>query len=234
MRHKNRGEVWIEISSVPIYGSDGDIDGFQGVGRDITERRQHEAELLQSQQQLENQLLEAVDEKSALQELATRDPLTNLHNRRFLDAALPREFARAERDAKPLALIMLDLDHFKSVNDNYGHAAGDEVLKALAELLKKGTRESDLICRYGGEEFVAIMPNMSSDQALERAEFWRKQLEQMTLVCGDFKINITLSAGIAVFPNHGKAADLLLARADEMLYKSKQNGRNRISVYFLA
>lgn len=230
MRHKNGGEVWIEMSSVPIYGSDGAVTGYQGVGRDVSGRRQHEADLLQSQQQLENQLHEAAEEKVALQQLATRDPLTGLYNRRSLDAALARELSRAEHDGKQVAVIMLDLDHFKRVNDQYGHAAGDRVLVALAELLKNGTRESDLICRYGGEEFVAIMPNMLPEQALERVESWRKQLEETVVDFEDFHINITLSAGIAVFPEHGGTAGLLLTRADEMLYKSKQDGRNRVTV----
>jgi diguanylate cyclase (GGDEF)-like protein/PAS domain S-box-containing protein len=230
MRHKNGGEVWVEMSSVPIYGSDGDINGYQGVGRDISKRRRHEAQLLQSHQQLENQFNQVVEEKSVLQELATRDPLTGIYNRRYLDAVLSRELARSKRERKQLAIMMLDLDHFKRVNDQYGHAAGDEVLKALAGLLKKGARESDLIFRYGGEEFVAVMPNMSADQALERVESWRKQLEKMSIVFADFEISITLSAGIAVFPDHGESPSQLLARADEMLYKSKQEGRNRITV----
>lgn len=97
-------------------------------------------------------------------------------------------------------------------------------------MLKKGARESDLIFRYGGEEFVAIMPGMSADQALERAESWRKQMEDTLVVYGDVKIGITLSAGIAVFPNHGNSPSQLLVNADEMLYQSKSEGRNRISV----
>lgn len=230
MRHKNGSDVWIEMSSVPIYGSDGDIKGYQGIGRDIDERRRQEAELLQAHQQLENQFNKVAEEKSALQELATRDPLTGIYNRRYLDAALTRELARSKREAKPLAVMMLDLDHFKRVNDQYGHAAGDEVLKATAALLKKGARESDLICRYGGEEFVAVMPSMSADQALERVESWRGQLEEMVIAFADFKISITLSAGIAVFPAHGESPGELLTRADEMLYKSKLEGRNRINV----
>lgn len=230
MLHKNDGEVWIEMSSVPIYGSDGSISGYQGVGRDISTRKQHEAELLQSHQQLENRLHAVAEEKSVLQELTMRDSLTGLHNRRFLDAALSRELARTEREGNQLAVIVMDLDHFKNVNDQYGHAAGDETLKMLAELLKRGARESDLICRYGGEEFVAIMPGMSADQALERAESWRNQLEEAIIVCGDSRISITLSAGIAVFPDHGNTPSLLLAGADKMLYKAKAEGRNRISV----
>lgn len=231
MLHKDYGEVWIEVSSVPIYGIDGNIIGYQAMGRDVSSRRQQENRLIQSHQELENLLQEAVEQKSILQEQAMHDPLTGLHNRRYLDVTLPREFARSKREGKQLAVIMLDLDHFKTVNDQYGHAAGDEVLKALAELLKKGARESDLICRYGGEEFVAIMPYMSAEQALARCESWRKQLEEISVIYGDFKISITLSAGIAIFPDHGDSASLLLGRADEMLYKSKQEGRNRIMVY---
>lgn len=173
---------------------------------------------------------ELMASKVALQELATHDPLTGLYNRRFLDAVMPRELARSQREGKPLAVIMLDLDHFKIVNDNYSHAAGDEVLKTLTRLLTKDARESDLICRYGGEEFIAIMPNMATAQALERVESWRKQLEETVVVHNDFKIRVTMSAGIAVFPEHGETPDVLLNRADEMLYKSKREGRNRISV----
>jgi diguanylate cyclase (GGDEF)-like protein/PAS domain S-box-containing protein len=230
MNLKNGGEVWIEMTSVPIYDSHGRISGYQGVGRDVSKRRQHEANLLQSKQQLEEQLLEAAEETSALHELATHDALTGLYNRRFLDATLPREFARAKRDGDRLAVIMLDLDHFKLVNDNFSHAAGDKVLVTLADLMKAGARESDLICRYGGEEFAVIMPGMSVDQALERVESWRRQLEEMLVVYGDFKISITLSAGVAVFPDQGDSPGLLLALADQMLYKSKKEGRNRISV----
>ncbi len=173
---------------------------------------------------------ELMASRVALQELATHDPLTGLYNRRFLDVVIQRELARSQRDGKPLAVIMLDLDHFKKVNDDYSYAAGDEVLKTLARLLTKDARKSDLICRYGGEEFVAIMPNMATTQALDRVESWRKQLEETQVVHHDAKIHVTMSVGIAVFPEHGISSDLLLARADEMLYKSKQEGRNRISV----
>lgn len=233
MWHKNGGEVWIEMSSVPIYGNDGKIKGYQGVGRDITGRRLHEAKLLQSQKKLESQLCLVAEEKSVLLELANRDPLTGLYNRRHLDDALPRELVLAKCEEKQLAIIMLDIDHFKKVNDQHGHAAGDEVLKALAEVLKKGAREGDLICRYGGEEFMAIMPNMSATQALDRVETWRKQLENMMVIYGDCKISVTLSAGVAIFPDHGEDANLLIARADDMLYKSKREGRNQVNVFVL-
>lgn len=104
------------------------------------------------------------------------------------------------------------------------------MLQALAELLKRGSREGDLICRYGGEEFVVIMPSISPAQALERVNSWRRQLEQTSVDFDQVQIKVTLSGGMAIYPDHGRTADLLLTRADQMLYRSKQAGRNQISL----
>ena len=231
MRRKNGGQVWMEVSTTPFYDGDGKIIGFQGVGRDISERKERESELFETQHNLENELLKASQQKSQLQAQALRDPLTGVYNRRYLDETLAREITRAKREGSVVAVIMLDLDHFKRVNDAHGHAAGDEVLKALANLLKSGARESDVICRYGGEEFVVIMPSMAAAQALARAESWRTALLDLTVHHGDSAIRVTMSAGIAEYPTHGDTPDSLMARADAMLYRSKKEGRNRISVY---
>ena len=126
---------------------------------------------------------------------------------------------------------MIDLDHFKRVNDEHGHPAGDDVLKGLATLLKNGSREGDIVCRYGGEEFVAIMPNISLERVRQRVESWRTELQAMAMPCGPTQVHITLSAGIAGFPDHGDTMELLLARADSMLYQSKRGGRNRVTVF---
>lgn len=230
MRCKDGRELWMEISSVPIYGENGEIDGYQGVARDISLRKLHDEKLLQAHQEMESRLLEAAEEKTALQELALHDAMTGLYNRRFLDAAIVREIALSEREQRSLAVIMLDLDHFKNVNDRFGHSAGDQVLKALADIMRQTSRESDLICRYGGEEFIAIIPNMTAAQAFERAEIWRKQLEQNTVIYGGNEIKITLSAGIAIYPGHGKNGEELILCADEMLYQSKHSGRNQVSI----
>jgi len=231
MRHKHGGEVWIELSTMPAYDSTGTIQSFQGMGRDISERKQRESQFFESQHALEDKLLDVSQQKTALLEQVLRDPLTGVYNRRYLDETLPRELSRATREAAAVAVVMLDLDHFKHVNDEFSHAAGDEVLKALAKLLTQATRESDTICRYGGEEFVVIMPNISAGLALERVESWRSELQCTTVRYGDFTIQITLSAGIADYPTHGDTPELLLARADEALYRSKNQGRNRITVY---
>lgn len=231
MRHKLGGEVWIELSTMPTYDTQGTIESFQGMGRDISDRKRRESYELESHQQLESQLHEVEEEKSKWQEQAVRDPLTAVFNRRYLDETLPRELSRAQREGYPVAVVMLDLDHFKNVNDQYGHAGGDEVLRALGSLLKRSARASDIVCRYGGEEFVVVMPKMSLQLAAQRVDDWRKDLEASHTHYGDFSIRVTLSAGIAGFPDNGDTAEILMSRADEMLYRSKREGRNLISVY---
>jgi diguanylate cyclase (GGDEF)-like protein len=123
-----------------------------------------------------------------LQEQAIRDPLTGLYNRRYLDETLERELSRAKREGYPLSLTMIDLDHFKLVNDTYGHPAGDEVLIALSTLLQSQAREGDIPCRYGGEEFVLVLPRMSLEVASQRAEQWREAFGNMKTRHGEFEI----------------------------------------------
>lgn len=180
---------------------------------------------------IQRQRNELAISRAAIHDLAIRDPLTGLYNRRFLGETLNREFARAEREQQPLAIVMMDIDFFKKVNDQHGHTAGDEVLKVLANLIRNEARESDIICRYGGEEFLAVMPNMSASQALERAESWRKHMEATPIQWAGKVIQITLSAGIAAYPDHGTDPEKLIGLADQMLYRSKNAGRNRVSVF---
>lgn len=230
-RCKDGRVVWVDVLTIPIYDAQGRIVGNQGICRDVTERRMQAEELEQSQRQLEFRLKALADEKIDLQEKVIRDPLTGLYNRGYLDATLPRELARARRENYPVAVIMIDLDHFKTINDTYSHAAGDTVLKTLAALLQRGARESDLICRYGGEEFVMSMPGMAAEQAAQRIDAMRSELDGMSIGHGEWTIAVTLSAGVAGFPEHGDDMETLLARADEMLYQAKREGRNRVAVY---
>jgi diguanylate cyclase (GGDEF)-like protein len=228
---KDGSEMWFDVLTMPTYDANNQIDGFQGIGRDVTERRLQENELKRSQIDLEFRLQEISAQKIDLEEKATRDPLTGVYNRRYLDETLPRDLSRAKREAYPVAVIMIDLDHFKRVNDTYSHAAGDEVLKALAALLKKHARDSDIVCRYGGEEFVVIMPGMSLDSARQRIEQLRSELAEVIVRYHDESIRTTLSAGIAGFPEHGDTVETLIAHADEMLYRAKHAGRNQVMVY---
>jgi len=126
-------------------------------------------------------------------------------------------------------MIMGDLDHFKAVNDCYGHLAGDEVLRVFGELLKRHARSTDIYCRYGGEEFLLVMPNMAKDNAVQRAENLRSAIATAPIPYGASRIAVTASFGIATFPCEGQAGDELIAAADRALYAAKAAGRNRIN-----
>ena len=169
--------------------------------------------------------------RERLQQQSVRDPLTGLYNRRYLEESIQRELGRAKREQAPLAVIMLDLDHFKCINDKHGHSAGDKVLVAVSELLKRALRGEDLICRYGGEEFTLIMPGATLDIALLRAEHLRSSIEQLRIeVADDQQLNVTSSMGIAAYPNHGDDTQLLLSLADDALYEAKSAGRNQVHI----
>lgn len=183
----------------------------------------------EANRQLALQLAEIRDLQSRLQEQAIRDALTGLFNRHYLDETLPRELSRAKRDGYPLALIMVDIDNFKQVNDTYGHSAGDEVIRSLAAILRQGAREGDIACRYGGEEFVIALPHMGIEAALARAEKLRIEAAAKPVRHGEFDIMFTISAGVAAYPFDAADIETLIVRADLALYVSKEDGRNRVS-----
>lgn len=223
--------VWAESNSMPLRDTAGNIIGFHGVTRDITEQKRHRTKLLQVNEQLVRQLHEIQELQSRLQEQAIRDALTGLFNRRYLDETLPRELSRAKRDGYWLSLIMVDIDHFKQVNDTYGHSAGDEVIRSLGAILRQGTREGDIACRYGGEEFIVALPRMGIEDALVRAEKWRTEVEAILVRHGDFNIRFTISAGVSGYPDQASDHEQLIECADVALYLSKKNGRNRVNCF---
>jgi diguanylate cyclase (GGDEF)-like protein/PAS domain S-box-containing protein len=169
--------------------------------------------------------------RDALRELALRDGLTGLYNRRYLEDAVNRELHRAERNGKPVAIVMIDIDGFQHFNNKYGHDAGDFVLSALARAITKSTRPSDIACRYGGEELAVVLPETSLECARERAEEMRAAIRDTNLThLGQALPAPTASFGVAVYPAHGtRPADLLKA-ADQALYRAKQEGRDRVCV----
>lgn len=169
--------------------------------------------------------------RETLKDQSIRDPLTGLFNRRFLQEALEKELQRAVRKERPVALIFLDIDHFKSFNDEFGHDAGDSVLKSMADILRLHFRAEDVICRYGGEEFAIVLPEATLQDALARAEEVGKNTREFKLVHrGVLLRHISISVGIAVFPEHGQNGSELLAMADACLYRSKENGRDRVTI----
>lgn len=170
--------------------------------------------------------------RQSLEFKSTRDSLTELFNRRYLDEALGVEIKRSGRNAAALSVIIFDLDHFKELNDRFGHDAGDEALRAFAGLLQANLRAGDIACRYGGEEFVLILPGTDLGPASEIAERIRVNLESSTegAFCEPYMANLTVSGGIASIPLHGDDAETLIHAADQALYLAKKAGRNRIEV----
>ncbi len=186
---------------------------------------------VEANRQLAEKVRENQELQDQLRDQAVRDPLTGLHNRRYLDETLPRELARARRDRYPLAVVVVDLDHFKQINDRYGHSSGDAVLCVLAAILREGTRLGDIVCRHGGEEFVVVLPGMTLQDAARRADEWRAELAHTPVHHHHLDIAVTLSAGVAAYPTHGSAMDALIDYADDALYRAKQSGRNRVMCY---
>ncbi|MDM4765853.1 diguanylate cyclase [Pelomonas sp. SE-A7] len=167
--------------------------------------------------------------RERLRDQAVRDKLTGLFNRRYLDESLQRELARARRLKRALAVILIDVDHFKSFNDQHGHEFGDQVLAAVGRCMARQTRASDLACRYGGEEFVLLMPEADLSAAQQRAEALRVAMEALVLQGpGKGRLQVTASFGVAVFKGEDQGAAELLARADAALYRAKHEGRNRV------
>lgn len=195
---------------------------------DITERKRFENALHAANSSLNEQLLANQQLQQQLRQLASCDPLTGLYNRRHLEDVLPRELARARREQVPLSLVMLDIDHFKAINDRHGHLVGDQLLILFAAVLREDVRAGDVACRYGGEEFLLMLPTLDQATAAERAEGWRQRLQQTEVRIRGGVVSTTVSIGVACFPEHGSDWDSLVGAADAALYQAKDKGRNRI------
>ncbi len=161
---------------------------------------------------------------------ATHDPLTGLFNRRYLDQILYGEIAHAKQSNSLAGILMADVDHFKRINDQYGHKAGDLILQKLGELMRGCVRTADIVCRYGGEEFVIVMPGASEKAVSECAEDIRSRFEKLRVPFQDREICATVSLGVAIYPLHGSSVDEVFVNADRAMYRAKQEGRNRVAV----
>ena len=169
--------------------------------------------------------------REALREQSIRDPLTGLFNRRYMEEVLTQHLRRVTRHLHPLGIIMIDIDHFKQFNDTNGHAAGDALLRELGDFLKRRIRGEDVACRYGGEEFILIMPEATLEAAHQRADLLRQGAKGLRVRdAGQSLGGITLSLGVAIYPQHGRTMDSILRAADAALYRAKQEGRDRVVV----
>jgi diguanylate cyclase (GGDEF)-like protein len=169
--------------------------------------------------------------RETLRSQAIRDPLTGLFNRRYMEESLERELRRSQRKGVPLGIVMMDIDHFKRFNDNFGHAAGDYLLRELGVFLRTLVRGEDIASRYGGEEFIIVFPETSLEETVQRAEHIRQDVKNLKLGEEFPKTEgVTLSLGVAVFPQHGSNYEQLLKSVDTALYQAKRDGRDRIAV----
>lgn len=207
---KDGRKLYVENSVLPLRGEKGEIIGFRGISRDVTERK----------------ILE-----QKLSEMATHDPLTGLPNRILFDDRLNMGLAQAQRNGSRLAVMMLDLDWFKRVNDTYGHGVGDQLLKLVAQRLASNLRKSDTVGRMGGDEFVLLLPQIGAiEDATKVAQKILDSFGEPFAING-YNLNITTSIGIAVYPENGDRVDVLLTNADTAMYHAKDEGRARYKLY---
>ena len=190
--------------------------------------QQRTSELDFSNQQLTLQFEHVNDLQAKLQQEAIHDSLTGVFNRRHLDEFLPTELARSKRANSSLTILMLDIDHFKNINDTHGHQVGDAVLQSVANTLKTNVRAGDIVCCYGGEEFILVFPSMQAADGRTRAENLRMMIGSQTISAKDQFIGVTISIGGSVYPSDGKSYDELISMADLALYRAKETGRDRV------
>jgi diguanylate cyclase (GGDEF)-like protein/PAS domain S-box-containing protein len=170
--------------------------------------------------------------RETLRNQSIRDPLSGLFNRRYMEESLEREFSRAGRNKTSVAIIMMDIDHFKKFNDTFGHQAGDALLRTLGDFLGRSTRGQDIACRYGGEEFALVLSDASLNGALQRAENLRQEVKNLGVqYAGQLLGTISVSMGVALCPDHGSTISDVLRAADQALYCAKREGRDRVSVW---
>ncbi len=231
----------VETADIPVVfmtalGSVEDkVSGFEAGGVDyITKPFQHGEVLarINTHIKLRKQKLQLEQQADLLRVISVTDDLTGLYNRRHMNTVLEREFERCLRYGTDLSCLLMDLDHFKKVNDTFGHGFGDTVLREFSRSLAKFIRATDAAFRYGGEEFLILLPQTDIEGAIQIAENIRKRTEDETIEDGDISARITLSGGISSFHQHHPGTSKeMLAFSDNALYASKKAGRNRMSVY---
>jgi diguanylate cyclase (GGDEF)-like protein/PAS domain S-box-containing protein len=204
---KTGKEYWVDISILPLRDTEGKVTHFASIQRDITEYKKLEQDL---------------------QILCRTDPLTTAANRRAFNEILSQEFSRFKRSQREYALIMIDLDHFKSINDQHGHSVGDQVLIEVTERCKDNIRVHDILARLGGEEFCILLPYTDSKQAKKVAERLREKIEIKPIIVDGLRVKVTISVGISLVSTGDEDGHQAMERADQKLFQAKESGRNQI------
>jgi diguanylate cyclase (GGDEF)-like protein/PAS domain S-box-containing protein len=219
------------VNVASIIGDTGKAQGALISLSDITKIEERNRELRSVVSQLKKSQSKVKEQNTALSYLATHDPMTDCLNRRAFSEQFETLFNISQRNNSDLSYIMVDLDHFKLVNDNYGHAKGDEVIKVLAEVLKVSTRQIDLVGRYGGEEFCLVLPGIPVEKAITTAERIRLKVEEVSVERFNGQPRVTASVGVASMSNNPLNPDDLTNKADEALYVAKESGRNQVVIW---
>jgi diguanylate cyclase (GGDEF)-like protein len=219
-------------------------ESFNGMVRDLKQthtdlkkeidiHEQTQKTLQHAKEKTEKLAQELKNANKQLKEMAFRDGLTGLYNHRYFKDLMAHELNRSERYRNPLSFIMLDLDHFKKINDEYGHPVGDIVLKEVCKAIKNSIRACDIAARYGGEEFIVVLPETELKEAMVVAERLRKTVEDLTITANSHSINVTISVGLTsyIVSKGKKNKSDIISEADAALYQAKKNGRNNICVY---
>jgi len=221
----------VEVRTTNLYEASGERSGKLIMLYDITARKNTERELQEANIRLQAQVTEIQLLKEKLREESIRDPLTGLYNRRYLDEMLEREIARSNRQKKPVSFMLMDADNFKHINDEYGHQCGDVVLNEVARIIMLNTRREDIACRFGGDEFLIILPGTSATIAFERAEGLRQKIAAKRITVREKVVSATFSVGVATYPKHGSSIDTIIRACDQALYLAKANGSNRTEAF---
>mgnify|MGYP002393284444 CR=1 FL=1 len=227
MLHKTGRHLWLEMMWRSMTDDDGRVARLQASSRDITERKEYERQLEDARRRLQANQESLVEANQRLAALASQDGLTGLKNRRAFEERMTEELARIRRSGQPVSLLLLDIDHFKAVNDSFGHPRGDEVLRTVARLFSRAIRDSDVAVRFGGEEFAVILPNTGVGGAQDMGE--RLRLLIASAPWEDRPITVSVGAATAESTSEVTLGELI-EQADRALYRSKQAGRNRVTL----
>jgi diguanylate cyclase (GGDEF)-like protein/PAS domain S-box-containing protein len=223
-------DIYYDVQVSSLSDNASNPSGYLLVLRDISIRKQTEIQLKLANDHLYNQIVEVNHLQELLKEQATHDSLTKLHNRRLMDEVLNQLLEQSDHSSQPFSLVVMDIDHFKNINDDFGHQTGDLILEAVGKCIMQSTRTNDFSCRLGGDEILIAFQNMSEDKAKIKAEIIREEIQSIETEAEKQLISITVSIGVATYPADGKSINEVIYWADQAMYLAKDKGGNLVKL----